>query len=116
MIFDELEYGKFAGVTSVITLMELLVKPIALSNPERVAEYEGLLRDYPHLTIAEITQTIARRAAKLRARYRLRPPDAMTLAAVLENGATAFITNDLALRRVREIEIIALNDYAESDK
>jgi predicted nucleic acid-binding protein len=111
IVFDELERGTFAGVTSVVTLMEILVKPFELGQSNRVAGYEMLLSHYPHLTIAEITNNVARRAAQLRAMYRLRPPDALHLGTALENGATAFVTNDMGLRRVRELSIIMLSDF-----
>lgn len=112
IVFDELVRGTFAGVTSVLTLMELTVKPLQLGLSDVADEYEMVLSTYPNLTIVGFDQTTVRRAAELRAIYRLRPADALQVAACLQGGATAFLTNDKALRRVtEEIEVMLLEDY-----
>lgn len=104
--------GQYAGVTSVITLMEITVHPWR-ANLEMVArEYETLLVHFPNLQLVEITRSITRQAARLRARLGLRTPDALQIAAALEQGATAFVTNDHELRRASPlIKVIVVGDY-----
>lgn len=51
---------------------------------------------------------IARRAAGLRARYGVRTADAIHLATALVAGASAFVTTDRRLARVKEIEVRVL--------
>ena len=113
-LFEELANGAFAGVTSVLTLTELTVKPLQLGRSEVADEYEVLVANYPNLTIAGIDRPTARRAAELRAVHRLRPADALQVAACVERGATAFVTNDRDLRRVSEIEVLLLRDFLAS--
>ena len=110
---DELASGAFVGVTSVLTLMEIAVKPLQLGRPDVAEEYEVLLANYPNLAVAAIDRPTARRAAELRARHRLRPADALQVAACLEQRATAFLTNDRDLQRVTEIEVLVLADFVE---
>jgi predicted nucleic acid-binding protein len=55
---------------------------------------------------------VAARAAELRARYRLKLADALQLALALQAGCEAFLTNDLALRRVAELRVLVLDDLA----
>jgi len=110
-VFDELAEGRFAGVTSVLTLMELAVKPLQLGRPEVADEYEVLLANFPHLTVAGIDRPAARRAAELRAMHRLRPADALQVASCLEAGATAFVTNDRDFRRVSDFQVLLLDDF-----
>jgi predicted nucleic acid-binding protein len=110
---DELARGAFVGVTSVLTLMEIAVKPLQLGRPDVAEEYEMLLANYPNLTVAAVDRPTARRAAELRARYRLRPADALQVATGLEQRATAFLTNDRDLRRVSEIDVLLLADFVE---
>ena len=50
------------------------------------------------------------RAAELRARYRLRLPDAIQLAVALNAGCQAFLTNDRDLQRVTAVRILSLED------
>ena len=99
------------GVTSVLTLAELLVKPLHLGRRGLAARYEALVRATPNLAVIDIDARIARRAAALRATYRLRTPDALQIASSLEHGATAFVTNDARLRRVDEIAVIILAEH-----
>lgn len=114
IVFDELVRGTFAGVTSVLTLMEMIVKPLQLGLADVADEYEMVLSTYPNLTIAGFDSATARRAAELRAMYGLRPADALQVAACLQRGATAFLTNDKGFRRVTdEISVILLEDFIE---
>ncbi len=53
---------------------------------------------------------IADTAAELRARFRLRTPDALQLATAIETGCGAFLTNDHASRRVTDIRVLILDD------
>jgi predicted nucleic acid-binding protein len=108
---DELAGGAFTGVTSVLTLMEIAVKPLQMGRPDVAEEYEVLLANYPNLVMAAIDRPTVRRAAELRAEYRLRPADALQVAACLEEGATAFLSNDRELRRIAELQVWMLADF-----
>ena len=108
---EELAHGSFIGVTSVLTLMEIAVKPLQVGRPDVAEEYEVLLANYPNLVLAAIDRPTARRAARLRATHRLRPADALQLASCLEQQAVAFLTNDKDLRRVTEIDVVMLADF-----
>lgn len=110
---DELARGAFAGVTSVLALMEIAVKPLQIGRPEVAEEYEVLLANYPNLSVAAIDRPTARRAAELRARHHLCPADALQVAACLEQTATAFLTNDRELRRVTALQVLMLADFVE---
>jgi predicted nucleic acid-binding protein len=57
-----------------------------------------------------VNETIAARAAYLRAKYRLRTPDALHAATAIVSGCDAFLTNDVTFRRVNEIPILILDD------
>jgi predicted nucleic acid-binding protein len=79
---------------------------------EEVArEYLHLLTTYPNLAILAIdVEEVAEIAEELRAKYGVRTPDALQLAAV-QAGATGFITNDRRLEAVKELEIGVLDDF-----
>ncbi len=114
-LFRLIQAGRTSAVTSVVTVTELIVKPLQLGRIDTADDYERLLSDFPNLAIVDIDRAIARLAASLRARYRLGSPDALQLASGLTAGATAFVTNDRRLRRVRELEVILLDDFTSSD-
>lgn len=103
------------GYASVITLTEVLVHPkldrkVVLEN-----EYRDLLQNSRNFELVPIDAEIAERASTLRIRHNLRTPDALQIAAVLSVGCEAFVTNDKKLKHVDDLEVILLDDYAESD-
>ena len=110
-LFLDLARGAIEGVTSVITLMEIAVRPWQLGLPRLVEDYEAYLSGYPHLVLCDVDRSIARLAARLRADYRLRPADSLQVATALDAGALAFLTNDRALRRVRDIPVLIVDDF-----
>jgi len=104
--------GKFAGITSVLTLLEISIKPLRLGRPEIADAYEALIGNITNLAIHGVDVQSARIGAVLRARYGLRTPDSLQIAACVANGAEAFVTNDRRLRRVRDLEVFVLDDFA----
>lgn len=116
-LFTEVQAGRWAAITSTITLMELTVRPWQLDRPAVAREYETLLVHFPHLTILDVTRDVARRAAQLRAEYRLRPADALQIGSALVHGATAFVSNDRALLRVAPtLDIVILEQLRTADQ
>lgn len=112
--FKGIEGGKWQGVTSTITLMEIAVRPWQLGREMAAREYEAILVHFPNLSIVDVDRNVARTAAQLRARYNVSPPDALQVAASVSFGAKAFLTNDKRLSRLQElIDVIVLDDFLE---
>jgi len=107
-----IQAGRHMAVTSVVTVMELTVRPWQLGRSAVAREYEALLVHFPNLVLADVTRDVARRAAQLRARYNVRPADALQAATALLGGATAFVTNDRKLTRLtHELDVILLESF-----
>ena len=116
-LFTGVQAGRWAAITSTITLMELTVRPWQIGRPAVAREYETLLVHFPHLTILDVTRDVARRAAQLRAEYRLRPADALQIGTAIIHGATAFVSNDRALLRVAPtLDIVMLEQLRIADQ
>ncbi|MCD6398088.1 MAG: PIN domain-containing protein [Spirochaetaceae bacterium] len=113
-IFNYIEGGFVKGVTSAITLLEILVKPIKDQNITAIKDYKFLLNNFPNLKMVNIDPGIAERGAELRAKYGIRTPDALQVASAIENQATIFISNDNKLKKIKEIGIIALREMTVS--
>ncbi|MEW6086237.1 MAG: PIN domain-containing protein [Chloroflexota bacterium] len=110
--FTGIEKGKWHGVTSAITLMEVTVRPWQLGRELAAREYEAVLAHFPNLSVVDVDRNVARAAAQLRARYNISPPDALQVAASLSFGAKAFLTNDRRLSRLEElIDVLVLDDF-----
>ena len=109
-----IEKGKWEGVTSTITLMEITVRPWQLGREAAAREYEAVLVHFPNLSVVDVDRTVARAAAQLRAKYNVSPPDALQVASSLSFGAKAFLTNDRKLSKLQElIDILVLDDFVE---
>jgi predicted nucleic acid-binding protein len=112
-LLSGVETGRVRAVTSTITVMELTVRPWQVGRSAVAREYEAVLVHFPNLILADVTRAVARRAAQLRARYHLRPADALQVATALVHEATAFVTNDRGLARLEPmLDVIILDDVA----
>jgi predicted nucleic acid-binding protein len=105
-----IEDGQIEAVTSIITLLEINVRPYQLGRRDIASKYEALLVNFPHLTIMDVNRDVVRRAAQLRAEYRLRPADALQVATCLLNGAQVFLTNDRRLSCLSPVITILILD------
>ena len=109
-----IEKGKWQGVTSTITLMEITVRPWQLGREAAAREYEAVLVHFPNLSVVDVDRNVARAAAQLRAKYNVSPPDALQVAASLSFGAKAFLTNDRRLSKLQDlIDVLVLDDFVE---
>jgi predicted nucleic acid-binding protein len=112
-VFDAMEAGAIQAVTSTVTLVEVLVQPLAKGAQELASRYEQYLQGGPSLTLRSLDPDLAPRAAQLRARYQIRTPDAIQIAAAIEFGARLFLTNDDRVRKVTEIEVVVLERWLQ---
>jgi predicted nucleic acid-binding protein len=106
---DCIDSGRNPANTTVVTLAEVLVGAFVGGRPDIADRYRDILLAAPQLTLAALTPDIAERAARLRADYRLKLPDAIQLASALATGASHFLTNDDGFTRVAGIEKIAIH-------
>ena len=107
-LFDFNDKGGFSFITSTVTLLEVLVKPLREGQTGVAKQYRDILTTAPGIEIVEVTSTIAEHAAHLRARYSLRTPDAIQLATFIEVGADYFLTNDNRLKMVSETTVVTV--------
>ncbi len=112
-LFEEIEKGGLKAVTSVLTLMEVLVRPKQVGDRQAVEDYRFVLKTFPNLALRPIDENCAERASDLRAAYGVKPPDALQVGTALANHATGFVTNDGGLKRIRELEVMVLNDFVD---
>lgn len=109
-IFKRLTDGDFQACSSVITLTEVLVEPHRQNNQTLADEYRDLLFNGMGFKLFPLNSSNAETAARFRAKYNLRTPDALQIASALENGCDAFLCNDKDLKRVTEMKILILNE------
>jgi predicted nucleic acid-binding protein len=112
-VFEALDAGRLRAVTSAVTLLEVLVVPLRAGDADLADRYEAFLTRSRGLTMLDLTRTLLRAAAELRAgKPRLRTPDALQLAAALSSRCTAFLTNDRAIPSLPGLRTLQLAEYA----
>ena len=109
-IFESLEKGDFNGITSTLTLLEILVKPKKENNSLLTERYKLLFETFPNLQVKTLDENIADVASSLRANYNINTPDAIQVATSLEAQADIFITNDTSLKKITEIKVLLLSE------
>ena len=109
-IFRRITNGDYQAASSVITLTEVLVQPLRKKDKTLADEYRDLLYNGANFQLFSLNSPIAETAAELRAKYNLRTPDALQIAAAMENGCDAFLCNDNGLKRVTELKILILDE------
>jgi predicted nucleic acid-binding protein len=102
-LFERAERGQLKLALSTITLAEVLTGPHRTGQMALAGRYEAALKRH---TVAELSASVAARAAALRARYRLKLPDAIQLASALELGAFALVTHDRDFSAVRDLPVM----------
>ncbi|WP_422393203.1 hypothetical protein MHOCP_07270 [Moorella humiferrea] len=73
-----------------MTLLELLVKPKSLGLEEVCEQYITTLKSYPNLQLIDFNLEMAVLGAEIRAKYRVRTPDAIQLASALASDPRYF--------------------------
>jgi predicted nucleic acid-binding protein len=110
-LFEAVDRGELVGVTSGLTLMEVLVVPYRSGNSALADRYESLLTTSRGLRFVEVDRRLLKAAAQLRATFKFRPPDAIQVAAALVNDCKSFLTNDRRIPAVPGLKIIQMKDY-----
>ena len=111
--FQALGNGELQVVTSVMTLLEVLVRPIRDGNLTLAQTYREFLLNTTDVTIYDVSREIAEEAARLRALYKIRTPDSVQLATAIHEKATFFLTNDIVLAPLPDIKILVLDDLKD---
>lgn len=111
-LYQSFDEGLAHGMTSVLTLLEVLVKPFREGRQTLADEYCDLLLHSAGIVPMPLDEKISVRAAELRAKCaRLRTPDAIQIATAMEHGADFIVTNDDEWMGLTEIQILMLKHF-----
>lgn len=107
-IFNKIQNGIIQGNLSVLSFLEILVKPKKEGNIFLENRYKVILTNYPNLQIVGLSLSITDVAARLRAEYSLKTPDAIILATSICSNSKYMVTNDIHLKNIGEKENIQI--------
>ena len=109
-IFNRVAAGELEGWTSVISLSEVLVQPFVSGRNDLQRAYRELLLRSSNFHTLPINAKVAENAARMRAAYGLRLPDAIQIAFAIDTACQAIVCNDHSMRRVTELPVLILDD------
>lgn len=111
-LFGAIDRGDARGISSVLTLLEVLVQPIRSGRVDLAHEYRELLSGSRGISLFPIGADTCEISAGLRAKYAwIRTPDAIQVATALQHGAEMIVTHDDRWRRLTEIQAVVLKDF-----
>ena len=112
-LVQEAEAGTYSGVITPVTAGELLVKPLQKHRPDIAERYRMVLGNLVNISLCLLDGQVGFMAGALRAKYNLPLPDVMQVAMALRETPSALITNDKALKKIVEVNVILLDDLAQ---
>ena len=91
-------------VSSELARMEALVLPYRIQDQGLIQDFEDFFSTQL-VEIAGVHRAVFTRAARVRAQYPFKTPDAIHLATAIVSGCDIFVTNDHRLQRFTGIRI-----------
>ena len=107
--------AQLAGLSSYVTLLEVLVKPLRDGRTALAQKYRELLTSSRNFALLPVGREIAEGGAEIRAKYGFRTPDAIQLATALYHDADVFLTNDKKLKNFDRLEVVVLDEFCAPD-
>ncbi len=116
VVMERIEQGTIHGLTSTLTIAELLTAPAQNDDDKALRDYELYLTNFPNLSIMPLTVDIARQAARVRAATTLKMPDCIQIATAVQSGSDAIVGNDKSWRnRTGDLPLILLDDFLDAE-
>ena len=85
--------------------------PFKKKRGDLADKYRRVLLKSPNMRLLPLGEGVAEEAARIRASYRFKTPDAIQLASAKLSQADIFITNDRKLRRFKEVPMLVLSEH-----
>jgi predicted nucleic acid-binding protein len=113
-LFHRIEKGQIKGLMSSLVYTELLIPAYRAGRSDLAMQTFNYLSRFPNLATVSVLPPISREAARLRATYNLRTPDALHAATALHQKADLILTNDKHFKRILAEMPVAFLDESSS--
>jgi len=113
-LFSAIDRGEYKALSSSLTLLEVMAGPIKCGREALASEYAELITTFPNLTLHDMNQDVACRAASFRASG-VKTPDAIHLATAVLYKANYVVTEDRRLHKTEGVRAMALSSFVEQD-
>ena len=109
LVWQQAQTGQFSIVTSELSILETMVKPLREGYTVLQRLFLDLLNS-SEVRLMPTTRALREAAAEIRAALNLRTPDALHAATSIQEHCSLFITNDSAFRRVPSLPVVVLDE------
>ena len=109
-IFSDIEKGKCRGVSSIISLVEILTLPKRKNDYILVRDYNEILLNFPNLKFIDVNWEIADWSSSIRAKYNITTPDSIQIATAICHKAEYFLTADKNFKKIKDIKVKLLQE------
>ena len=113
-VLEMLADDELRASTSALSVYQLLVEAYRRGEADTAATAERYLTTIPGLRVVDLTPAIARQASQVRAQLGGSTERAVQIATALSEGATVFLTQRSAFRRVAGMSVESLDLFAAS--
>jgi len=115
-LIQKIAEGRLSCNISTLTITELLTKPYRLKEHNKISLFEEFINSLPNTLIQPVDYEISKLAASLRADYNLRTPDSIILSTACITKSGLFITNDIALKKVKleGLKVLIMDEYLKA--
>jgi predicted nucleic acid-binding protein len=109
-LFSAVYEKQIQVMTSLITYIEIITVPKRRQDEKLIAKYRDFFTNSENIGLFPLTVQVAERTAFFRVEYNMRTPDAIQLATAEISGADYVITNDKTWRKVKEVNVVTLDE------
>jgi predicted nucleic acid-binding protein len=103
-VFEAHETGRVRLAITTIAIAEVLTGPLRAGDEALARRYRSVFESWLRI---DLDLDIAESAARLRAAFRLKLPDAVQAASALKINAAALVTHDRDFSRVHSLRVIS---------
>lgn len=112
-LFDSIDTGHLAAVTSELSLAEALVIPFRRNSIVEEQRCREIFRPGPGMELFPVNMSVLEGMARIRAETpAFRAPDAIHAATARLSRCDTFLTNDLRFKAAAGFNVLFLNDVA----
>ncbi|MCL4543371.1 MAG: PIN domain-containing protein [Chloroflexi bacterium] len=112
-LFTAVEEGAASLLTSELTVLEVLVKPLQAEDEDLQRAFEEALYSSEGVEVVPITHSVLVEAARMRAKHGFRVPDALHFATAVWSKVDWVLTNDVRWKSFREVPVLTLSEILE---
>ena len=111
-VWQHAKTGQFDIVTSELSIVETIIKPLRDGDEILTKLFRDLLNS-TEVRLIPTTRALWEATAQIRATLNLRTPDALHAATSIQERCSLFITNDSAFQRVTGLPVVVLDELRE---